>query len=405
MKDAIENWKPGTSLPADLYNSKDAFDADLRWLMTSQWLLAGHVAQIPKAGDFFLFEIGGESLIVTRNREGEVRALFNVCRHRGSRVCLEKEGSKRIFTCPYHAWSYDLDGRLRGASSMSEDFDKSKNNLVPANVGVFQGLIFVNFATSDVPDFGAFAARFKPLLAGQGVAEAKIATRQSYPTQANWKLVVENFFECYHCRAAHPTYCSVHDDMKMIAFGAGAGSGQGPIVEEYLQKLKAWEALASEKGYPTGMFADDMNSEHFQSCNRLPIADGAMTESVDGKPVSKLMSDFGEFDGGQTGCVFTPLSTLLVNNDHAVLFYFVPEGPSSTRVETLWLVHPDAEQDKDYSCDEIVKVWNTTLLEDKTITENNQLGVKSQVYRPGMLSEMETRINEFGRWYMQQRYK
>jgi len=193
--------------------------------------------------------------------------------------------------------------------------------------------------------------------------------------------------------------------MKMIAFGAGAGSGQGPVVQEYLEKLKAWEASASEKGYPTGMFADDMNSEHFQSGNRLPIADGAMTESIDGKPVSKLMSDLEDFDGGQTGCVFTPLSTLLVNNDHAVLFYFLPESPSSTRVETLWLVHPDAKEGKDYSNDQLMKVWNTTLLEDKTITENNQLGVNSQVYRPGELSEMETRISEFGRWYMERRHK
>lgn len=405
MKDTFADWKPGTSLPAELYNSQDVFDCDMKWLMESQWLLAGHIAQVPKTGDFFLFEIGGESVIITKNRDGQVRALFNVCRHRGSRVCLEKEGSKRIFTCPYHAWSYDLDGNLRGASSMSDDFDKSQNNLVPANVEVFEGLIFVNFSKTEAPDFGKFTERFKPLLTGQGVAKAKIATRQSYPTQANWKLVVDNFFECYHCRSAHPTYCSVHDDMKMIAFGAGAGSGQGPKVEEYLNKLEEWEASASQKGYPTGMFADDRSSAHFQSGNRLPIAEGAKTESIDGKPVSRLMSEFGEFDGGQTGCVFTPLSTLLVNNDHAVLFFFIPEGPDSTRVETLWLVHPDAEEGTDYSSDQVMKVWNTTLLEDKTITENNQLGVKSLVYRPGDLSEMETRINEFGCWYMLQRHK
>ena len=400
MRDEISTWSEGYSLPREMYNSPDVFVRDLEWLMQNQWLLTGHISQIPEAGDFYLFEIGAENIIITRNREGEIRAFHNVCRHRGSRICLEKQGKKRLFICPYHAWSYDLNGNLRAATSMPEDFDRSQNGLIPVHVGVFEGLIFVNFAEGDALNFEGFTERFIPLVKGQGVGSAKIATRKSYPTKANWKLVVDNFFECYHCRAAHQTYCQVHDDMKMIAFGAGAGSGRGPEVEQYLERLKLWETGAAEKGYPTGMFADDAHSRHFQSGNRLPIADGALTESLDGQPLAPLMGEFGSFDGGQTGCVFTPLATLLVNNDHAVIFFFVPESPNSTRMETIWLVAPDAEEGKDYDCAALTKVWDTTLLEDKTITENNQLGVDSRVYRPGRLSDMEARISEFGRWYM-----
>ena len=403
MKDGSSSWVYGHSLPAELYVSDEVFRDDLNWLLTSQWLLAGHVSQIPNAGDFFLYEIEGESVILTRTKSGEVKAFHNACRHRGSRVCLEHQGNKRLFTCPYHAWSYDLDGQLRAASSMPEGFDKSANGLLPVHSGLFEGLIFVNFARpDDAPDFDAFTRRFAPLMQDQGVATAKVAARKSYPTQANWKLVVDNFFECYHCATAHPTYCQVHDKMKLLAFGAVDRSGD-PDMAEYHNWLTEWEAAAKAKGYPTGMFHDDADAVHFQAANRLPIAKDAITESLDGQPVAPLMSTLGDFDGGQTGCVFSPLSTVLVNNDHAVIFLFIPMDTQLTRVDAIWLVAPDAVEGQDYDPDALMRLWDTTLKEDKTITENNQLGVSSRGYQPGVLSDREVWIAEFGKWYMQQR--
>ena len=109
---AISTWQRGKSLPADLYNSTHFFAGDIAWLMRSQWFLTGHVSQIPNAGDYYLFQMESESVIITRNQSGVIKAFHNTCRHRGSRVCLEQSGSKRLFTCPYHAWSYDLDGAL-----------------------------------------------------------------------------------------------------------------------------------------------------------------------------------------------------------------------------------------------------------------------------------------------------
>ncbi|MER8421049.1 SRPBCC family protein [Mesorhizobium sp. M1329] len=243
-------------------------------------------------------------------------------------------------------------------------------------------------------------APFRELLRGQGVAVGKIAARKLYPTQANWKLVVENFFECYHCNTAHPTYCSVHDKMKMLAFGAGAGSGDREAVHEYEKKLKEWEVKSAALGYPIGMFADGPDTRFFRSGNRLPISDDAKTESVDGKPVAPLMSAYGEFDGGQTGCVFNPLSTILVNNDHAVIFRFTPRGPQSTDVDAIWIVRGNAREGIDFVPEELMRVWDVTLREDKTITENNQKGVNSSAYRPGRYSTQEKRISEFADWYM-----
>lgn len=403
MKDGASNWEYGHSMPAELYVSDQVFHNDLDWLLKSQWFLTGHVSQIANAGDFFLYEIADESVIVTRNKAGQIKAFHNACRHRGSRVCLEHQGNKRLFTCPYHAWSYDLDGQLRAAASMPDGFDKAANGLLPINVGVFEGLIFINFAGSDdAPDLDAFTGRFAPLVQGQGLATAKVAARKSYPTEANWKLVVDNFFECYHCATAHPTYCQVHDKMKLLAFGAVDGTDADDMAE-YRAWLAEWEAEATAKGYPTGMFHDDATSAHFQAANRLPIAKGAVTESLDGQPLAPLMSRFSEFDGGQTGCVFSPLSTVLINNDHAVIFLFVPMDTQLTRVETIWLVAPDAVEGKDYDPDALMQIWDTTLKEDKTITQNNQLGVISRGYRPGVLSNREAWIAEFGKWYVQQR--
>lgn len=403
MKDGAPTWVYGNSLPAELYNSDAVFWDDLDWLVNSQWLMTGHVSQIPNAGDFFLYEIGKESVIITRNKAGQVKAFHNACRHRGSRVCLEGQGNKRLFTCPYHAWSYDLDGQLRAAASMPDGFDKGANGLLPVNVGVFEGLIFVNFAPSKhAPFFDAFTKRFTALMKGQGLATAKVAARKSYPTVANWKLVVDNFFECYHCAAAHPSYCQVHDKMKLLAFGA-VDRSDDPEMAGYQEWLSAWETEATTKGYPTGMFHDDETSAHFQAANRLPIAKGAVTESMDGQPIAPLMSAFAEFDGGQTGCVFSPLTTVLINNDHAVIFLFVPMETQMTRVDAIWLVAPDAVEGTDYDPDALMALWDTTLKEDKTITENNQLGVNSRGYQPGVLSDREVWIAEFGKWYMHQR--
>ena len=402
LKQMVEpGWTPGYSLPQSCYTSESTFDSDLSKLGASQWLLVDHESRIPQQGDYFLFEFGVESIIVIRNRSGVVNAFYNVCRHRGSRICLEGEGKKHMLTCPYHAWSYDLDGRLRGAHLMPADFDKSSVRLASAHVQVYEGLIFLNFSNDAPPDFEDFIAPFKPLLRGHGLSSAKIAARRMYPTAANWKLVVENFFECYHCNSAHPTYCSVHDKLKMLAFGAGAGSGDDSDTALYQEKLKQWEEFSRSLGYPVGMFADDADDTFFRSGNRLPISDDAKTESVDGRPVAPLMNEFGEFDGGQTGCVFNPLSTILVNNDHAVLFHFIPRTSQHTDVEAIWLVAPGAVEGQDFHSANLMKVWDVTLGEDKTITENNQQGVNSTRYLPGRYSTQERRIAEFAHWYME----
>lgn len=238
------------------------------------------------------------------------------------------------------------------------------------------------------------------MLRGHRLRNAGVASRKLYPKTANWKLVVENFLECHHCNYAHPAYCSVHDRLKMTAFGAGAGCDGGDDMARYQERLAKWEQFSSALGYPVGMSADEADNAYFQSVTRLPIADDAKNESVDGKPLAPLMNEFGEFDGGQTVCVFNPLGILLVNNDHAIFLHFIPRGPQSTDGEAVWRVARDAVEGMDYGMSSLMKVWDVTLMEDKTITENNQLGVKSAQYRSGRYSTKERRIDDFVRWYL-----
>jgi len=201
---------------------------------------------------------------------------------------------------------------------------------------------------------------------------------------------------------AHPTYCGVHDKLKMLAFGAGPGSGD-QFLARYQPVLDAWEASERAAGRLTDMFSDDAESLHFQSAGRLPIGDGALTESVDGQAVAPLMGVYaqsGEYDGAQTGCVFNVLSTLLATSDHAVLFRFTPRGPLLSDAEAIWLVRGDAVEGVDYNADRLTALWDITLSEDKRITEDNQSGIRSEAYRPGPFSTQEQRIADFGRWYM-----
>lgn len=389
----------GRSLPRRFYADEDIFKRDLAALTATQWLLIDHVSRIPRAGDYFLFSIGGESLIIVRAKDDAVHALYNVCRHRGSRVCLEAEGHAAALVCPYHAWTYGLDGQLRGAGAMAENFDKAEHGLQRAHVRVASGFIFVCLAPAQPPAFEGFISRLSPYLAPHAFESAKVAKRINYPTAANWKLIIENFLECYHCKPAHATYCSVHNADKLLAFGAGPGSAAPELAQKFSSQMAAWEAMARSKGFLTGMFADPPESPFFQACSRVPVGDGFLTESIGGKPLAPLMGGYREYDYAQTAVTFNPLGHVISSSDHAVVFRFTPRGPLSTDVEALWLVRGDAVAGRDYDPEFLIKLWDITLREDKTITENNQAGVLSAHYSPGPHSKHESRISDFVAWY------
>ena len=205
----FEEYRPGHALPGVAYKDPGIYELEVRHMMLKAWHYVGHQSMVAERGDYFLFEIAGESVIVVRDGQGGINAMMNVCRHRGSRICDAPAGHEARFTCPYHGWTYGLDGALKGAARMDAGFDRAGHGLRRLHVKLFEGLIFVNFDEAPA-DFAVFERAMAPAVRPYGLAKTKVAHRQNYPIASNWKLAVENYCECYHCQPAHPEYSVGH---------------------------------------------------------------------------------------------------------------------------------------------------------------------------------------------------
>jgi len=393
----INSQKQKFSLEQPFYVNKEIFELDLETFFYNQWVFVGHASRIPNKGDYFLFSIGNESIIIIRENNENINCFFNVCRHRGSHICLEDEGRVRKLICPYHAWGYDLGGNLINAKMMEKNFNPKDWNLKKCYSQVFEGLVFINL--SEKPsEFKNFIKPIKPFIELHGLGRAKIADRKIYPTKGNWKLALDNFHECYHCQPSHPEYCHVHSRDYIQSYGAG--SNTGPKSKEFNKKLKIWNKKVKKLGYLTGEFSEDKFSEFFRSAERTPFSNGKLSETKSGKPASTLMGEFNEFDGGYTTIGPSPFNSIIMSNDFATTFTFIPKGPNDTDIEIMWLVNENAIEGVDYNIEELTWMWHKTTLEDKRIIEDNQKGVLSKKYEPGPLSEMEMGLEKLKIWYL-----
>jgi Rieske 2Fe-2S family protein len=354
--------RPGHGLDQAFYVRGDIFARDMDLLLDG-WTCVGHASEIAETGDWITAELGAESAIVVRGADGEARALANVCRHRGSRVCVEARGSGVMFACPYHGWTYHLDGRLRAAREMPEGFDPAAHGLKSLPLKIVGGVIFVSFGQSP-PALAQAAAALGGMTDRYGWARSKVAARRSYAVAANWKLVMENYHECYHCGPAHPEFSVLHALARPGARRLRSG-GEGVDFE-------AWGPVADGRE-----IARVMGSE---------LAEGALTGSRDGALIAPAM---GPADGA---CVFAEvgyLSAFLAYADHGVVYRFIPRGVLETRMEVIWLVDADAREGEDYDVEALTWLWDVTSLADKKIIERNQAGVLSRFYAPGPFSLME----------------
>jgi phenylpropionate dioxygenase-like ring-hydroxylating dioxygenase large terminal subunit len=385
----LKSHRDGFSLPGELYRDQDVYEKEIREIFLKSWLCVGHQSQIPQKGDYFLFEMAGESVIVVRDGEGGVNALLNVCRHRGSRICDAATGHETRLTCRYHGWSYGLDGSLRAASRTPEGFDRAQYGLHRVQVKVFAGLIFINFDPDAAP-FEALAQDLAEPLAPYQLERAKVAHRQNYPITSNWKLAVENYCECYHCAPAHPEYSLGHGRAigdadseellaQVMARAPAAGLTQHTVRRSWLDA----EALGIERGF-----------------DRYPLLRGHKTGSRDGEPVAPLLGTIKSFDGGATDLHLGPMMFGLAYCDHVVLYRFTPRALHSTDCEITWLVNESAMEGRDYDRAKLTWLWDVTTIADKEIIERNQAGVDSRFYAPGPLSPMERFTRQFLQWYV-----
>jgi phenylpropionate dioxygenase-like ring-hydroxylating dioxygenase large terminal subunit len=389
MQQLIEAYRPGHALPGAAYKDPGIYELEVRHIMLKAWHYVGHQSQAPERGDYFLCEIAGESVIVVQGGEGGINAMMNVCRHRGSRIC-DADGHAARFTCPYHGWSYGLDGALKAAARMDEGFDRAAHGLRRLQTRVFEGLIFVNFDESP-PDFGEFERSMGPALAPYALGKAKVAHRQNYPIRSNWKLAVENYCECYHCQPAHPEY--------------SVGHGRAIPDPECFTMLSDVMAKAPAVGLTqhtirrSWLRAGTFGLEH--GFDRYPLLRGQQTGSRDGKPLAPLLGAIKGYDGGTTDLHLGALTFALAYCDHVVIYRFAPRSQHLTDCEITWLVRDDAVEGRDYRLADLIWLWDVTTIADKQIIERNQAGVDSRFYEPGPLSAvMETFTQEFLDWYV-----
>jgi phenylpropionate dioxygenase-like ring-hydroxylating dioxygenase large terminal subunit len=401
MSDLGAKTRAGYSLPQEYYVSEDVFKADFDQVISQKWIVAGHVSRIPNKGDYFLFKIGGEQIIIIRENADSVRAFFNVCRHRGSTICQAESGNAPRLVCPYHAWTFGLDGALISARLMPEDFDKADNGLHGCHIRVFHGLIFINMSEGEPVDFDATFGDMGPILDYHGIADARIAHAGSYPTTANWKLVVENFFECYHCVPSHPEFCSMHASESLVAVGAGPSSGPADAIAAYAPKVKAWEEKAAALGRPIGTIDEAPESSHLRLMMQRMNKDGWAAETQDGTAPAPLMGKRRQPDGGRIHLSFSPFSQIVADDHFVILFQFTPRSAFASDVEMIWLVDGRATE-ADVDVEKMIWGYHATTTQDKIITENNQAGIMSSRYRPGRYSEQEGSVIKFQKWYLAQ---
>jgi len=383
LEDLLGKYTSGWSLERPFYTDPGIFDLEWAHIWKKYWLFAGVTAEIPKAGDYFTYTAGKDSIIIIRGTNGEVYAHYNTCRHRGSLICLEERGNAPKLICPYHQWVYDKDGSLVKARLMPDDFDRSSFGLHPVHIEVANGLIFISLAENP-PDFNKVLQDYGPFLHPYRIDQAKVAYKKRYELRTNWKLVAENFRECYHCGSAHPEYCNA-------VIGANL---REPVDEVLAERRVEWQ----NNGLAINNV--DFENDSFHFAIRYPLRPGVLSYSLDGKAVAVPMGDHKDYNAGVLGLVVYPNFWMDAVSDYMWTMRLTAVSPSRTTIDLTWLVDNTAVEDIDYTVERLTDFWRITGEQDWALCENNFRGVESSHYEPGPYAPAELDVAKYVDWYI-----
>ena len=360
-----ETRKPfdhASTLAGEVYRSTEVFAAELDRIFGTMWLAVGREQDISEPGDYFTREIGPESILLLRGDDGVARAFYNVCRHRGTRLISDDDGRKlERIQCPYHAWTYGLDGRLATAPLMeaTEGFSKEDYPLVPIRLDTWEGFFFVNLddkadslesQITGLPDLSRF--RLSTLRRGRRIA---------YNVAANWKLIGENYNECYHCAHVHP-------QLQRVTHYLGGGRSQsGP----------------NFTGGP------------------MTLNEGCTTMTMTGTSRRSPFPDLAPEDYRNV-LYFHLFPNLLLSvlPDYVITHTVWPVSVSQSRVLCEWFFSPASMAEEDFDSSDAVEFWDLTNRQDWVLCENVQKGVQSRGYRPGRYQAVEPCVHDFDSWYL-----
>jgi len=348
-------------LPQRNFVSPEIFAAEREKIFSRQWVLVGHQSQLAEPGDYFLAEVAGESLIVAKDQRSTIRAFYNVCRHRGARLCEEQNGHTAAIQCSYHAWTYALDGRLIGAPHMDETpgFNKAEYPLKPARLGLWEGFIFVNLADCPIPLeewFAPLAGKFSRWNLGA----LRSAKRIEYDVRANWKLMFQNYSECYHCLGVHPElskispYDSAENDLT-----------KGPFLGGFMR-------IASDKSL-----------------------------TLSGNACALPVGDFGDEDF-RFVFYYSIFPNMLVSlhPDYVMVHQLEPQSPERTLIFCDWFFNPEAFERSDFDPNDAIEFWDMVNKQDWHVCELSQQGISSRAYEPGPYSARESIPAAWDREYL-----
>jgi phenylpropionate dioxygenase-like ring-hydroxylating dioxygenase large terminal subunit len=367
-----ESYRPGArTMPGRYYTAPEVFAAEADAIFRSRWICVGRAAQLLEPGAYLLPDIAGESVIVLRDRSESrsLRAFYNVCRHRGTRLCeapaRQGGGGGRLaetIQCPYHAWTYALDGRLIGAPHMQEvaGFSKADYPLHAVALDTWEGFVFVSLARDPVP-LATVLAPLTGRFARYNLPALTAVRRIEYDVRANWKLILQNYSECLHCPTIHPELSD------KLPYTSGANDlVEGPFLGGYME-IKAPHASATISGRACALPLGELSAEDAHRAFYYTIF---------------------------------PTMMLSLHPDYAVFYTVWPRSPLESRVVCEWLVHPDAPGAPEYNIADAEEFWDRTNRQDWHICERSQLGIGSRVYQPGPYSPRESIPAAWDREYL-----
>lgn len=347
------------TLPARYYTDPEIFRKELERFYFGRWICAGRAAAIPQPGDYFLCEVGEESVIILRDHAGAVRAFYNVCRHRGTRMCTEPQGALpgRRITCPYHAWSYGLNGALLGAPHAERPgFSYADYPLRPIHTELWEGNVFLHFGRPEESS-AAMLASLSKKFDNWHMTDLVMHRRIVYDVKANWKLIVLNYNECLHCPFVHPELTPLTDYL-------GADNE------------------AHSPAYIGGV---------------MFLSDGAETMSLQGSRCGRAWLPGLTDEQHKWAAFYTVYPNLLLapHPDYLLTHTLWPKAPNRTEIVCELHFHPDEVARPGFQAEDVTQFWDLINRQDWRIVELSQAGISSRAYKPGPYTVREDLLRAF----------
>ena len=395
----LSSRRAGFALPGAFFTDEALYQAELDGIFARHWLFLAAEPEIPEGGDYRTYQIGPYPIFVLRHDDGSIGAFHNTCRHRGSRILQQDTGvAGATLMCPYHRWTYDLEGRVVNCGATGES-PGAQPPLKSVHVKQLAGLIFVCLAAEPPADFDDMAARMAPYLAPHGLARAKVARQVDLIEQGNWKLTIENNRECFHC-AGHPEL------LRSLFDFFGPVDAQRMSREEhanycrYLGAREASETLWQRAGLPFAAVEELHGRATAFRTERLVLDGAGESMTPDTRAASRrLLGEFTEARLGSLHYHVQPNAWFHFLADHVLTFATLPLSRDRTLVRSTWLVHADAQEGVDYDLENLTGVWNATNAQDAAFVAETQRGASSPAYVPGPIGGNEYMVNLFHAWY------